>query len=259
MAQADFELPLPGGKKAKVPRWALIAGAAGIAAAFLLRPKSGQQQGEFDQEGQVSEEEEGVGAGILALIEELMTQFQSGLEAPGLIFEPAPAPGGNGSNQVSASTASQFTVPGTSIPEPISVTGKTSAGSVVGPSQIEVIRQHRFFGGPEGLIVGLSFAPTVPSPTFLWAQAALRRQGFPPAQVVDTLPTYRSIPDSIRQSLFRNLLSQGSTATSTQLPAAPSPQLIAPAGSYTPTGFIPKPPLQSAPKPSSTVPAVKAI
>lgn len=86
MAEATIQIP---GTKKKVPRWALIAGAGGVLAVFLLKGKrsdGSQEQGQFNQEGQ-----EGSG-GLIGLFEELIDLY------PDPVFEPdpespSPAPG----------------------------------------------------------------------------------------------------------------------------------------------------------------------
>jgi hypothetical protein len=81
------------GTKVQFPKWGLVAGIAGVGAILLLRPGSGQQQGDFNEDGELIGEEEGSGD-LFALLEDLFRQVQ-GMESPAPIYPdlvPAPTP-----------------------------------------------------------------------------------------------------------------------------------------------------------------------
>jgi hypothetical protein len=100
------------GTKVQFPKWGLVAGIAGVGAILLLRPGSGQQQGDFNEDGELVGEE---GSGdLFALLEDLFRQVQ-GMESPAPIYPdlvPAPTPSVTGySVGATGSTPLQLLIP----------------------------------------------------------------------------------------------------------------------------------------------------
>jgi len=199
-AETGFMIP---GTKTRLPKWALIAGAAGIAAVFLLGKKGGSTEEDYS-----TEEGDAAQGGFMGLLDELVNLPQ-GLEPE---TEPAISRRGGGGGSVLSEG---------------SILGGSSLAleSVLGPTFGEFLRYDR---------------ETSPSASTVAAVNAANAAFKPAGEAVQGQP-FNGVPAGGQLGIFSILRSMGPASSSQAMQTPTSGGMALPTPEGGPTGLQRKP------------------